>query len=516
VQEENISRRDTPFAALAAGLFASAALAVTSSSHAAPPPPQAPPAANPSPVASALPAANPSPVASAQPAAKPSPAANAANAAPAANPQPASFPDAAGQWSNFSVSGSLDLASPFFRAQGTNGRSCATCHAPQDAWTSTPAQLQQRFAASKGADPVFASVDGTNCPSLDIATPAAHQSASSLLLSKGLIRVALAPPQNAQFAVTSVSNPYGCESKSTLSLYRRILPATNLAFLSTVMWDGRESPDGRSIYEDLLQQAANAIVTHEQAAAVPPNAVLDDIESLEVEQFTAQSVDAHAGALNVAGAEGGPLSLAQQSFTVGANNPFGASATTPGVPPTTVFTIYAAWERATGSDPVSLARASIGRGEHIFNTRPIAITGVAGINDQIGANGRPLGPITGTCGTCHNAPNAGSHTSALLVDIGLSQPALRTPDLPLITLVNLKTGATLQTSDPGYALTTGNWSDIGKFKVPTLRAVAARAPYFHNGSAATLDAVVDFYNQRFNLNLLPQEHADLVAFLSAL
>lgn len=49
-----------------------------------------------------------------------------------------------------------------------------------------------------------------------------------------------------------------------------------------------------------------------------------------------------------------------------------------------------------------------------------------------------------------------------------------------------------------------------------LRGLAARAPYFHNGSAADLAAAVDFYDTRFNLNLSDQEKADLVAFLQTL
>ena len=58
--------------------------------------------------------------------------------------------------------------------------------------------------------------------------------------------------------------------------------------------------------------------------------------------------------------------------------------------------------------------------------------------------------------------------------------------------------------------------DIGTFKGPVLRGLAARAPYFRNGFAATLDDVVNFYNGRFNMNLTSQEKADLVAFLKAL
>jgi cytochrome c peroxidase len=65
-------------------------------------------------------------------------------------------------------------------------------------------------------------------------------------------------------------------------------------------------------------------------------------------------------------------------------------------------------------------------------------------------------------------------------------------------------------------LITGKWADIGKTKGPILRGLAARAPYFHNGSAGTLQDVVDFYDSRFGLNLSAEEKADLVRFLGAL
>jgi cytochrome c peroxidase len=41
-------------------------------------------------------------------------------------------------------------------------------------------------------------------------------------------------------------------------------------------------------------------------------------------------------------------------------------------------------------------------------------------------------------------------------------------------------------------------------------------PYFHNGFAKDLDAVVDFYNTRFNIGLTKQDKSDLVAFLRSL
>ena len=74
----------------------------------------------------------------------------------------------------------------------------------------------------------------------------------------------------------------------------------------------------------------------------------------------------------------------------------------------------------------------------------------------------------------------------------------------------------MQVTDLGRALISGKCADIGKVKGPVLRGLAARAPYFHNGGAATLDDAVEFYNQRFNLSLTQQQKADLAAFLKSL
>ena len=102
------------------------------------------------------------------------------------------------------------------------------------------------------------------------------------------------------------------------------------------------------------------------------------------------------------------------------------------------------------------------------------------------------------------------------LDIGISDASRRTPDMPLYTLRNKATGETIQTTDPGRALITGKWQDIGRFKGPVLRALASRPPYFHDGSARDLPAVVNFYNNRFGMGLSAQEKADLVAFLASL
>lgn len=101
---------------------------------------------------------------------------------------------------------------------------------------------------------------------------------------------------------------------------------------------------------------------------------------------------------------------------------------------------------------------------------------------------------------------------------GLAQ--ISVPSLPVYQITGCKDPAgnpvPFTTTDPGAGLFSGLCADINRVKVPGLRGLAARAPYFHNGSAANLAQVVNFYNARFRLGLNPQQKTDLVNFLSAL
>src|SRR5690606_14296280 len=104
-----------------------------------------------------------------------------------------------------------------------------------------------------------------------------------------------------------------------------------------------------------------------------------------------------------------------------------------------------------------------------------------------------------------------------MFDIGLSSGGeRRPPDMPLYTLRNLVTGEIVKTTDPGQGLITGKWADVNKFKTPTLRALAARPPYFHNGVIPDLKGVVEFYDGRFQIGLTENEKTDLEAFLGSL
>ena len=379
----------------------------------------------------------------------------------------------------------------FFEPLGANGRACGTCHVPSDGWSISPATARRLFDATDGRHPLFRPRDGANAPNLPDGTPVERRAASSLLLTRGLIRVGLPIPPDAEFVLESADDPYHFAGARELSLYRRPLPSTNLAFASTIMWDGRESRVGGAVMANFAQQATGAGVGHGQ------DAVLSDeqrraIVAFELGLVTAQRRDARARELDADGARGGPHALAGQRFFPGIN-----SRSQPGGFDRRVFSLFGAWADAAG------ARRAVARGEALFNAHAFA-----------GGNF--------TCTTCHNAPNAGSNSLGAMFDLGLTADSRRAPDVPLYTLRCVRSGAkaaagrVVRTTDPGAALVTGRCDDIGRFKVPTLRGLAARAPYFHDGSAATLEDVVDFYDKRFAIGLAPAERADLVAFLSAL
>ncbi len=439
------------------------------------------------------------------------------------------FANPAGFAATFSTVGKVDLTGPFFQSLGTNGRGCVSCHQPNVGWTVTPTDVQARFEAAAGTDPIFRTNDGSNSPTADVSTLDARRAAYSMLLSKGLIRVGIGVPQNAEFELVAVDDPYGYASAGELSLFRRPLPSTNLKFLSTLMWDGRETfkdPASQdcilgttncfaSMHFNLIDQSNSATTGHAQADTPLTMAQREAIVGFETTLFTAQVFDHEAGELTARHALGGPQRLSQQNFYFGINDVVSGDYRTGAVFNPTVFNLYDAWntvDRGGADGSRAAARRAVARGERLFNTKPIAITGVKGLNDDLNV---PV--LQGTCTTCHDTPSAGNHSIPAPLDIGLTDASRRTPDLPLYTLRhNLPPFETVQTTDPGRALITGKWKDIGRFKGPILRALATRAPYFHNGSAQDLVAVVNFYSERFSIGLTDDEVDDLVAFLRTL
>src|SRR5438477_12670118 len=125
------------------------------------------------------------------------------------DPNLTAFEDATGQVRTFDVNRSFDLNNPFFQDLGTNGRRCVSCHQPADGWTITPENVQARFLDTNGADPIFRSNDGSDCAGVD-SVNGDQAAAYSMLLSKGLIRVAMDVPPGAEFQVLAVDDPHAC------------------------------------------------------------------------------------------------------------------------------------------------------------------------------------------------------------------------------------------------------------------------------------------------------------------
>jgi hypothetical protein len=305
------------------------------------------------------------------------------------------------------------------------------------------------------------------------------------------------------------------------------------------MWDGRES-EGRPAVRDALENQANDATTgHAQRPTPLDDATRAAIADFQLALFAAQSSSKLVGALDVAGctisaegepcepARGGPAALAAlltepspggdqggfEPFFVGINDSFASGFRN------VSLTIFDPWESdvfpASDTSTLTRNRGELGDGENIFYNKPIEITGVAGLNDVLG---QPV--VHGFCTTCHNTPDVGNHSRPRFFNIGTSSPYLADNPLagnliafPKYIIERNSDKAYVTTTDPGLALRTGRYADIGRFKVPMLRGLGARAPYFHNGQAKTLTDVVNFYNGRFKIGFTDEEIRKVVLFL---
>ncbi len=379
--------------------------------------------------------------------------------------------------SSYSIDGSVSFTGEFHQEQGSNGRQCGNCHFPTSGWSVRPSDMQALFLLTAGRHPVFNPLDA-NSPSAPVGTLADRRRSYSQLLS-GLFRRGAAPPATREWDVIAADDPYGFGSPTMIAVFRRPLATANLALAGGIGWDARPNVPG-DLRLSLSRQANGVINGAFQAATPAPQPVLDEIADYQLAMFNAQTV-AEGVSLTSCGARGGPEHLANQPMVAGR------------------FDLFDAWinlkEGKCGTRAADRKRAQIARGQELFNNK----TRAGG----------------GTCRGCHNVANNGSNLSGGMFDVGVSGPGFRA-GLQLYTLQNRTTGEIRQTSDPGRSLVTGAWADMDRFKTPSLRGLAQRAPYFHNGVADNLRDVVRIYEQTLGFNFSAQEEDDLVAFLGAL
>jgi len=431
---------------------------------------------------------------------------------------------------------------PFFTALGTNGRACVNCHQPTYGMSVSTTGLLERWRLTDGKDPVFAAFDGSNCPGL----PQDQEASHSLLLKRGLFRIPLSwPPKNAdgspkpvEFTLEVVRDPTGCNTSPqyglksadpTVSVYRRPRPAANLKYvtsagppivLKTGMLADLDPETGKPVSMNLMSdarepslktQAISAILGHEQAREAPSRQQIEKIVEYESQVYVAQQAHIFGGPLAEAG---GPSGLGVAALRDHRAGVLGDNDYDP------VFGLFTKWK---GDD---YYRSSVARGADIFMFRQFWLRDAAHIN-SIGLGN----PLKRTCATCHNAQMTGQDLSAGWVDVGTTNyPTWTEPstwaessELPVFKITCSRDadphpylGRMIYTTDPGRALISGRCVDVGSIVMQQLRGLAARAPYFANGSAKTLREVVDFYDRRFDMKLTDGEKEDLINFLGAL
>ena len=445
----------------------------------------------------------------------------------------------------------------FFEPLGPNGRACVSCHQPADGMSLSVETIRERWDVTGGRDPIFAAIDGSNCPSLPQGDPASH----SLLLQRGLFRVGLPwPPKDPwgpgtivpEFTLEVVRDPAGCNTDAryglnsanpTVSVYRRPRVVANLPYPTHrnfgigpfVGKTGepalRDPENGQPVNMNIMAdartptlgtQAVDASINHlEMLQGLSPEQVRQ-ITAFEAQLYAAQVHDNRAGNL-LLGSGGryiGPEALANGAVGVLGNN-------------TTrwVFPLDESWAapQAGLSDAENAMRASIRRGQQIFHFRTFWI------RDSMHLNTVGLGnPVKRTCATCHGMHMTGLDTANGWMDIGTTNlPWARevplnpwTEERELMPLFKITCradvpphpfyGRVIYTQDPGRALISGKCNDVGTIVMQQFRGLAARAPYFSNGSAANIRELIDFYDRRYNIQYSESEKVDLENFLGTL
>jgi hypothetical protein len=379
------------------------------------------------------------------------------------------LPNEHGFAATFAEAGIVDLENAFFTPQGTNGRHCGTCHAPELGWSMTGAAVTGMFLATGGLHPIFANHLDTDTPNADMSTVEARWSATTML-RQGKFARKVGLPEVRDYDLVAVSDPFGVSTPDKLFWFRRPMPTANLRN-HIVHWDSALTV-GQDMHAGLMKQA-RANITAAQQGGQAPEAVVEEIARYEGQLSHAQIIARGAGRLDADGAKGGPEHAAAQPLVAGR------------------FDLYDAWQDSTNP-----RRRQIWRGQELFNN---------------------VNPASGRrCSGCHNAANNGLNVNGAMFDVGASRPEVAKPDMAVFTFKSRSSGTLIRTTDPGLGLRDGKFASINKFKTPTLRGLASRGSYFHGGTAETLEDVVHHYETALGFNFTATEEADLAAFLKAL
>ena len=419
------------------------------------------------------------------------------------------YPNGSGSHQTISTTGNVNVSNPFFLSLGTNGRACVSCHQPAAAWGITPVRFSRSSTRATARIRSSDLNDGSNAPNLPVTTVAQRRTAYSLLLNRGVIRVGLPIPANAEFDLV-----HGRRSVP-LRERRRALPVPSAAAVDEpqVPGDGHVGrPRDRRGRAD--RRRSGDPVQRRDPRARPGRGRSDGGAAPGDRRLRDRAVHGadHRHARREPDGrwrDGRPRGPVQ-----------------PAVP----HRHQRRARRRPGRHAVLYPRV-----QHLRRVgRPDGLDAGGGPRLDRARPGHLQHPAVHHLGRSRRQrrarhpepdrdlhhlprrPNAGNHSVGLPLDLGLTDPnTFNTDTTPRYTLRNKTTGEIIRTSDPGRSLIDGKWGHVATFKGPILRGLAARPPYFHNGFAASLPDVVKFYDTRFHIGLDAQAAADLAAFLSA-
>lgn len=340
-----------------------------------------------------------------------------------------------------------------------NGRACADCHMPTDSFQLSPANVEARYQALQARrrvnpnadDPLFRPVDAD-----DFRVNGEQASDYANLRQNGLVRVTFNLPPNVKLIDPATNQP---SSETFVDVWRAVPSVLDVALSGPdngVAWP--RGPNQRGGYQldarfgTLQEQAEGALFAHAEITNAPSQRLLDDLSAFQRVLFSSSGTADLAEALR------------------------------------------------TGTSPLPDADPPL---------------------NELETQGKTI--FARACGQCHGGPTQTTPTVlGRYHDIASACPRPVDPQVPArwqfsqcepriarnvrLYEVTLPNGAKVRrpSSDPGRALITGfafaappPLDDWQKLDNPPLRNLRNTAPYFHNNSAATLDAVLDHYEQMF-------------------
>ena len=231
-----------------------------------------------------------------------------------------------GHSATFSTEGSVDLVGEYFQAQGSNGRSCGSCHIPQEAWSINPGTLQRLFDETDGTHPVFNPLDANNPLTGNFSTVEGRRAAYSMLLSRGVfrrggaLRTSPAVEPDRRAGPARVREPDPARALAARDADHQFPPRQRDGQLGR-REQHRDGPARRTREPGPTQRdrrpAGRRLPTFPAPLDPPFDVIIPDIVGFENSLFTAQLIVPGVGRLDSDGARGGPEAMASMTKLAG-------------------------------------------------------------------------------------------------------------------------------------------------------------------------------------------------------